>query len=236
MIGHAEGDQVKNDVNAALPNVRLFQVIDGVLDLQQLNPPNPDIGNDPGDPVVVSVLVPYGEKGEIVVWFGDKSQNFPVSDPKRVVQDVCFTKDQLPAPGQRYEVYYEFGGKRSNPVQVTLIDSSSVPPIVARHTCSLFGNYAKGVVEAWVIPAPRTLTRDDPVVRAIPGGSTQDGTSVALLLQSGTGQPSEIGEIVYRQSEWCVTLDRDVTQLSRSDILALQAATDRTFLNFSLDV
>ncbi len=236
MIGYAKGDRVKNDSNAALPNVRLFQAIDGVLDLQQLNPPNPDIGNDLGDPVVVSVLVPYGEKGEVVVWFGDKSQNFPVSDSKRVVQDVCFTKDQLPAPGQRYGVYYEFGGKQSNPVQVTLIDSDSVRPIVARHTCSLFGTYAKGVVEAWVIPAPRTLTRADPVVRSIPGGSAQDGTSLALLLQSGADEPSAIGEIVYRQSEWLVTLDRDVTQLSRSDVLALQAGTDRTFLNFSLDV
>lgn len=227
---------MRNEANAALPSVRLFQATDGVLDLQCLNPPNPDIDNDPGDPVVVSVLVPYGKTGELVVWFGDKSQNFPVSDSKRVVQDICFPKDRLPTPGQRYEVYYEFDGKRSDPIQVTLIDSGGMPPIVARHTCSLLGFYAKGVVDAWAIPAPRKLIKTDPVIRSIAGGSPCRGASVTVLLQSGTGKTDKIGEIAYRQNEWSVTLDQDVMQLNRSDILALQAGTDRIFLNFSLDI
>lgn len=227
---------MKIEANAALPSVRLFQATDGVLDLQRLNPPNPDIVNDPGDPVVVSVLVPYGQGGEVVVWFGDKSQNFPVNDSKRAVQDICFTKDRLPAPGQCYDVYYEFGGKRSEPVQITLIDSGERPPVVARHTCSLFGTYAKGVVAAWVIPAPRTLTSADPVIRSVPGGSPSEGASLALLLQSEASQPARIGEIVYGHDEWSITLDQEVMQLNRSDVLALQASADRTFLNFSLDM
>jgi hypothetical protein len=230
------GEQVKIEVDATLPSVGLFQATDGVLDLQRLNPPNPENVNDPGDPVVVSVLVPYGQTGEVIVWFGDKSQNFPVNDSKRAVQDVCFTKDRLPAPGQRYDVYYEFGGKRSEPVQIMLIDSGDRPPVVARHTCSLFGAYAKGVVASWVIPASRTLTSDDPVIRSVPGGSPSEGASLAVLWQSGASQPARIGEIVYGHNEWSITLDQEVMQLNRLDILALQASADRTFLNFSLDV
>lgn len=228
---------MNNEIDAALPPVRLFQIQNGVLDLQCLNPPNPEIANDPGDPVVVSILVPYGAAGEVVVWFGDKSRNFPISDSKRVVQDVIFRKDQLPEIGQRYNVYYEFGGNKSDPVQVMLTDSGNAPPAtIARHTCSLFGGYAAGVVDAWVVPASRTLLKTDPVIRSITGGNPSEGTSVAVLRQSGNERPSEIGEIVYRRNEWLVTLDQDAVQLNPLDILALQAGPDRTFLNFSLNV
>lgn len=226
---------MRNEANAALPSVRLFQAPDGVLDLQRLNPPNPDVGNDPGDPVVISVLVPYGVTGEVVVWFGDKSLNFPVSDSKRVVQDICFRKDQLPAPGQAYDVSYEFGGKRSRPVSITLLDSGNAPLAVARHTCSVFGIYA-GVVDAWVIPSPRKLLSTDPLIRSVAPGNPREGTSIAILRQSGAGDPDRIGEIVYRQNEWAVTLDHDVLQLSRWDVLALRTSADRSFLNFSLNV
>lgn len=228
---------MKNESNATLPAPRLFQVQKGVLDLQSLNPPNPNIVNDPGDPVVVSVLVPYGETGEVVVWFGDKSQNFPVTDPKRVVQDVCFRKDQLPAPGQSYDVYYEYGGNSSHHVPIMLTDSGDAPsPAIARHACSLFGTYAMGVVDAWVIPEPRKLLRTDPVIRSITGGRPGEGASLTVLWQPGGGNPGAIGEIVYRQNAWSITLDHDDLPLNRLDILALQTRADETFLNFSLNV
>ena len=56
------------------------------------------------------------------------------------------------------------------------------------------------------------------------------------LLAGGASQPVRIGEIVYGHNEWSITLDQEVMQLNRSDVLALQASADRTFLNFSLDV
>lgn len=229
---------MRNETNATLPSPRLFQAQGGVLDLQSLNPPNPNIGNDPGDPVVVSVLVPYGATGEVVVWFGDNnSLNFPVTDSKRVVQDVCFRKDQLPAPGQSYNVRYQFGGKSSNPVSVTLIDSGNAPPpTTARHARSLFGTYAAGAVDAWVIPAPRKLLKADPVIRSIAGGHPKEGTSLEVRWLPESGDPSQIGKISYQQNEWSIKLDQDGLLLSRLDILALQTSADETFLNFSLNV
>ena len=229
-------DRTKIDANDALPRPRLFQAPDGVLDLQNLNPPNSNIENDPGDPVVVSVLAPYGGAGEVVVSFGEKSQIFKITDPKWVVQDVCFRRDQLPAPGQTYDVYYEYGGHRSPPVEVTLINSGSEVITVPRHACSLFGTYAAGLVDAWVVPWSRDLMKADPVIRSVAGGNPSEGTSVQILWQSGLEKANPVGEIVYRQDAWEINIDRDVLPLRRLDILAFRVSSGDAFLNFSINI
>jgi len=229
-------DTAKEDSGDALPAPRLFQAPDGILDLQTLNPPDPYVVNDQGDPVVVSVLVPYGGSGKVVVWFGEVSNTVEISDSKLVIQDVCFARDQLPALGQLYDVYYEYGGSRSQRVEVTLIDSGSEGMASPRHACSLYGTYAAGLVDAWVVPGSRNLTKADPVIRQISGGTPRDGASVTILWKSGVGFFNKIGDITFRKNGWNINFESEVVSLRRSDVLAFMVLEGNIFLNFSIDI
>jgi hypothetical protein len=229
-------DTVKNDSGEALPAPRLFQAPDGILDMQNLNPPDPQVENDQGDPVVVSVLVPYGGSGKIIVWFGGVSKSVDISDPKWVVQDVCFERGHLPAIGQQYNVYYEYGGSRSRNVNVKLIDSGIERIALPRHACSFFGTYAAGLVDAWVVPDSRDLKKSDPVIRQISGGCPSDGASVTILWKSGTGIFNQVGEIAFRQGAWEINFASEVLPLRRSDVFVFLVCEGNTFLNFSINI
>jgi hypothetical protein len=221
------------DSNRQLSRPRLFQAPEGILDLAELNPPNPNLAGDKGDPVIVSVLVPYGASGEVVAWFGQKSKNFPVADPKWVIQDIPFYKDELASPGQA-DVYYEYGGARSPSVQVSLIDSGCGVRSLARHTRTLYGTYSAGLVDAWVVPMRRDLRKVDALIRPILGGSPKAGACIDILLQSGGGAFNEVGKITYNGDGWTVDFDQEVLSLDRSDVLALQVPGEADFFNFSV--
>lgn len=219
---------------------RLFQLdrSTGILDLQLLNPPNPGVQGDEGDPVVVSVLLPDAAQGNLTVWFGDTNKIFPIVDPRWIVMECLFSRSELPPLGGTYSVYWEYGGQFSPRVGVTLIDSMA--SFMPRHNACILGVYpprsaqSPSLIDVWAVPGYRSLLKSDPVVKPIEGNPPADVDLKVMWAPFG-GEINEIGEISYSvaSDRWNVDLHRDCVSLQRSDLILIQSGgAGNQMLNF----
>lgn len=220
---------------------RLFQQdSNGLLDLQYLNPPNPGNQGDEGDPVVVSVLLPNTNGGDVIVWFGSTSKTFPIVNPQRLVIDCAFLRSDLPPSGNTYEVYFEYGSQRSPTVSVDLIDSMS--PFVPRHIVNANGVYLPGtaerpsLIDVWAVPSFRLLLKNDPIIAPV-GPVPFTDAALKIVWMPYAGGANEVGDIKYDadSGNWSVSLDQPCLTLQRSDLVVVQSIVESPqTLDFSL--
>ncbi|GAB1584755.1 hypothetical protein [Phyllobacterium phragmitis] len=229
-----------NVQNLSLP--RLFQAPGQVLDLQKLNPPDPHIQGDQGDPVVVSVLLPDASEDTVTVWFGSVQKQFPIPNPKLVVLDCLFQRNELPPAGATYEVYYEYGGQQSPYLDIQLIDSSSHTAI-PRHSFTACGMWAAATsqiptpVDAWLLPIGRILLKDDPVIKPVTEKTPDEDVTLKIVRKPSGGSGREVGEVIFdqAQAQWSVNLYQESLTLQEADLLLVQNSEETTqFLGFSM--
>lgn len=220
---------------------RLFQRdVNGILDLQLLNPPSEGNQGDQGDPVVVSVLLPDALNSHLTVWFGGSSKLFPIANPSVTVLDCSFKRSELPPAGVTYDVSYEYGGERSPAVSVDLRDSMA--SFMPRHLFEADGIYPAGsiqtprLIDVWAVPAFRLLLQNDPLIAPTATSLAVD-VALRIVWKSLAGAALEVGEIAYSaaRDQWSLSLHQACLTLQRGDMVAIESVVEsEQTLQFSL--